>query len=192
MKKIILCSFPLFMLACSNKDEKPKSVDVPQSALTQSANSEAFNKSFSILLSNYYALKDAFIKEDTVNIAANAKALMIACDSLKLGELKADAAIVETAKMNNQNLKDELKGLQGEAGLLNKRKSFQMATSDMYDLLRVVKYDQAIVYMQHCPMAFENRGADWLSNTSDVANPYIPGMDGCVEVKDSVDYRIKK
>ena len=174
MKKLILLALPVCILSCSNKDEKPKPVEVPQVALTQSNNSDAFNKSFALLLSNYYGLKDAFIKEDTAKIAMYSKATMQAADSLQLGELKADVALVETAKMNAQNLSDEVKGLIGEIGIENKRKAFQIITSDMYDLLRVVKYDKEIVYMQHCPMAFENKGADWLSNTSEIVNPYLP------------------
>ena len=193
MKKLILFSLPIFIFSCSNKDEKPKPVEEPQSALSQSNNSEAFNKSFATVLSNYYALKDAFVKEDTVKIAASAKALISAADSLKMNEMKADTSLIETAKMNAQNLRDEVKGLLGEAGIENKRKSFQMATSDLYDLLRVVKYDKEKVYMQHCPMAFGNKGADWLSSTTEILNPYLPKkMLDCGEVKDSVDYRVKK
>ena len=95
--------------------------------------------------------------------------------------------------MNAQNVSDETKGLLGETNIENKRKSFQMVTSDVYDLLRVVKYDREIIYMQHCPMAFENKGADWLSNTSEIVNPYIPKkMLDCGEVKISVDFRPKK
>ena len=193
MKKLILCSFTLFMMACSDKDEKAKPADVPQAALTQSQNNESFNKGFGKLLSSYYALKESFVKEDTNLVATNAKALMQAADSLQLKELKAEAALIETAQVNAKNLSDEVKGLLGEAGIENKRKSFQMITSDMYDLIRVVKYDQAVVYLQHCPMAFNNKGADWLSSTSEVVNPYIPKkMIDCGEVKDSVDYRAKK
>lgn len=193
MKKLILFSFPVLILSCGHKEEKPKPVDMPQVALTQSNNSETFNKSFAAVLSNYYALKDAFVKEDTAKITASSKALIIAADSLKLNEVKADTSLIETAKMNTQNLRDEVKGLLGEVGIENKRKSFQMATSDMYDLLRVVRYDREKVYMQHCPMAFENKGADWLSNTSEIMNPYIPKkMLDCGEVKDSVDYRTNK
>lgn len=193
MKKLILLAFPLYLIACNSKEEKPKPVEVPQTAMTQSSNSEALNKSFALLLSNYYGLKDAFVKEDTAKIKSFATDLIKAADSLKLGDLKAEAALVETAKMNAQNVSDETKGLLGETNIENKRKSFQMVTSDVYDLLRVVKYDREIIYMQHCPMAFENKGADWLSNTSEIVNPYIPKkMLDCGEVKDSVDFRPKK
>jgi HPt (histidine-containing phosphotransfer) domain-containing protein len=181
------------MIACNNKDEKAKTADIPQSALTQSKNNEAFNKSFDNLLSRYAALKEGFVKEDTNLVATNAKALMQAADSLQLKELKAEAALIETAQVNAKNLSDEAKGLLGEAGIENKRKSFQMITSDLYDLIRVVKYDQAVIYLTHCPMAFDNQGADWLSTTSEIVNPYLPKkMIDCVEIKDSVDFRVKK
>ena len=180
-------------MACNSNDEKAKPADVSQSALTQSKNNEAFNKGFGKLLSSYYALKESFVKEDTNLVATNAKALMQAADSLQLKELKAEAALIETAQMNAKNLSDEVKGLLGEAGIENKRKAFQMITSDMYDLIRVVKYDQSVVYLQHCPMAFDNKGADWLSSSSEIVNPYLPKkMPDCGEVKDSVDYKIKK
>jgi Cu(I)/Ag(I) efflux system membrane fusion protein len=181
------------MIACNNEDEKAKPADVPQAALTQSQNNEAFNKGFGKLLNSYYALKESFVKEDTNLVATNAKELMQAADSLQLKELKAEAALIETAQINAKNLSDEVKGLLGEAGIENKRKSFQMITSDMYDLIRVVKYDQAVVYLTHCPMAFDNKGADWLSNTSEIVNPYLPKkMIDCGEIKDSVDFRVKK
>jgi hypothetical protein len=118
---------------------------------------------------------------------------MQAADSLQLKELKAEAALIETAQVNAKNLSDEAKGLLGEAGIENKRKSFQMITSDLYDLIRVVKYDQAVIYLTHCPMAFDNKGADWLSTTSEIVNPYLPKkMIDCGEIKDSVDFRVKK
>lgn len=193
MKKILLLAFPFILFSCSNDDEKKQPEPLPQSPLALSNNSEAFNKSFALILSNYYALKDAFVKEDTIKVTAAAAALKTAADSVKLGELKADAAIVETAKLNAQNLSDELKGLLGENGIENKRKSFVVVSSDVYDLVRVVHYDREKVYMQHCPMAFNNKGADWLSNVAEIENPYIPKkMLDCGEIKDSVDFRPKK
>ena len=193
MKKIFLLVLPFVLFACNDKDEKAKPVNVPQAALSQSNNSDGFNKSFGLVLNSYYALKDAFVKEDTMAITTTAKKLMQAADSLQLNDLKADASLIETAKMNVQNVSDEVKGLLGEVGIENKRKSFQIITSDMFDLIRVVHYDKEMVYLTHCPMAFDNKGADWLSSTSDIVNPYLPKkLIDCGEVKDSVDFRIKK
>lgn len=193
MKKIVLYSLGLLTIACNSNDEKTKPADVPQAALSQSSNSQAFNTSFNALMSSYYSLKDAFVKEDTIKVNSFAAELKKAADSLKFNELKADTLIIETAKINAQTISDEVKGLLGESGIENKRKSFQMITSELYVLIRAVKYDKEVVYFTHCPMAFNNKGADWLSNSSEIVNPYLPKkMIDCGEVKDSVDFRVKK
>jgi Cu(I)/Ag(I) efflux system membrane fusion protein len=67
-----------------------------------------------------------------------------------------------------------------------------MISDNIYDLVRSVRYDQQIVYHQYCPMAFNDAGAYWLSNTSDIENPYFgKKMLTCGEIKDSVDFRIQ-
>lgn len=191
MKKIFLFTLPFFAIACSSDDEK-KPVEIPQAPLTQSNNGEVFNKKFEGLLSNYYSLQQSFVKEDTTAIGITAKALMLAADSLPLKLLKADTVIIETAKGNAQNISDDIKGLLGEKDLENKRKSFEIISNHLLELTRVVQYDRAVVYLIHCPMAFNNKGADWLSNSDEVINPYLPKiMPSCGEVKDSIDYRKK-
>ena len=52
------------------------------------------------------------------------------------------------------------------------------------------RYDGEKVYYQYCPMAFNNKGAYWLSNQSVIRNPYFGNeMLECGKVEDSVDYR---
>ena len=190
MQKFLLFLFIIFSISCSsNNAENNKTVE-PQKVLGQSVNSETFNKSFSTFLNDYYKLKDAFVKEDTAVINASAKQIQISVDSLKLNELKADSLIIKTAKLYVSNLSDELKGLVKETDINNKRKSFQIVTSDMYDIIRTVKFDREKVYLQHCPMAFKNTGADWLSNSNEIVNPYLPKMMiDCGVLKDSIDFR---
>lgn len=190
MRKIIFFSFfAITIISCSNDDDSKTAIVEPQKALGQSVNSDTFNLSFNAVLTAYYELKNAFIKED-INVINNISTNLIAKSSaLKITELKADTLIVNTAKLYTQNLQDELSGLIKEADLENKRKSFQMVTNDVYDLIRTVKYDRAKIYLQHCPMAFKNKGADWLSNSSEIENPYLPKMMlDCGIIKDSVDF----
>jgi hypothetical protein len=33
---------------------------------------------------------------------------------------------------------------------------------------------EGVVYVQHCPMAFNNQGGSWLSREEQIANPYLP------------------
>ncbi len=186
---IFFLLFSLVFISCSNDDATKPPTTEPQKALGQSANSDSFNTSFNAVLAAYYELKNAFIKED-INVINNSSNILIASAAvLKLNELKADSLIVNTAKLYTQNLQDELIGLIKESDLENKRKSFQIITNDVYDLIRTVKYDRAKIYLQHCPMAFKNKGADWLSNSSEIENPYLPKMMlDCGVIKDSVNF----
>lgn len=191
MKRFVMYGLLILVVACGN-DEKAKIPEQPQGPLTKSANSDAFNRSFGKLLEDYYALKDNFIAEKDLLITQYAKSLMVSADSLQLDELKGDSNIVATAKTYSLGISSELKGLLGEKDITAKRKSFQVISDQLYDLIRTVQYDRAIVYHDYCAMAFNDQGANWLSNSPDIRNPYIPKkMPACGEVKDSIDFRPK-
>ncbi len=179
---------PIF-LACNSSEVEKSKEPIKQNNIV-SVNSEEFNTSFSLILKKYYQLKNTFIKEDVPIILKAASELKLAADSLKLNLLSIDSVLKNTAIFTTKNLSDEVVGLIGETNIENMRKSFQIITSDIYDLVRIVKYDKDVIYLQHCPMAFNNKGADWLSNVAEIENPYLPKqMLDCGEVKDSVDYR---
>jgi hypothetical protein len=191
MKNVIVSSFIILLVACSGADEQAKVETKPNEPLTKSKNSPQFNQSFSQLTDAYFLLKENFIAENDSAINATAKKLMRAADSLQLKELKADTAIIETAKSFSQSLSAELKGMVGEKTILQKRKSFNIVTDLMFNLIRTVQYDREVLYYQKCPMAFENGdpNAFWLSKTSDIRNPYHPKtMLTCGEVVDSLKY----
>ncbi|NCI46393.1 DUF3347 domain-containing protein [Sediminibacterium soli] len=183
----------LMAAACNSRNRQPSGTAVP-AANGKSARSEAFNRSFGKLLSDYYALKEGFVSEDSdTTLNRLGYTLMAAADSLQLTELGADSALLANAVIYTEVVVAELKGLAGETGLEAKRKSFQMVSDQLYDLVRLVQYDRAVVYQQYCPMAFNDQGAAWLSSSPAVRNPYIPKkMPECGEIKDSIDFRPKQ
>ena len=185
MKRLIGLLVITALAACGSSD-KPKE-EVKQTPLVQSKNSLPFNTQFGKLMEDYFSLKDNFIAEKDSLIGFYANALMVDVDSLNLQELKADSTVVITAKSFAQSISADLKGLVGEKTLENKRKSFQIVSDQLFDLARTVQYDNVKVYQQNCPMAFGDVGANWLSKTSDIKNPYLPKkMLTCGEVKDSI------
>jgi hypothetical protein len=123
---------------------------------------------------------------------SSANLLANSADSLPLNELKGDSSIALTAKDFLSSISSEAKALTHEANIEAKRKSFQMISENMYTLLQTVRYDQAVVYHEFCPMAFNDEGAFWLSESADIKNPYFgKKMLTCGEVKDSIDFRGK-
>jgi hypothetical protein len=205
MKKALLlvlilavASFTLYKMV-SRKDSGKE--EIKEAPLAIAKNSDAFNLSFSKLMQAYYALKDAFVEWDTVK--ANQAALQVqqSADSLRIGDLKADTTAIETARSFMASIDGEVKGLIGENSIEQKRRSFNMLTSEIYDLIRTVRYDGAIVYHVKCPMAFgDSAEAYWLSDRSRIINPYLgklhptykDKMLGCGEVVDSLDFSAKQ
>jgi hypothetical protein len=193
MKKLSVISFSLVVLACNNSNESKQSEAPPKVEYGKSVNTDLFNSSFEQLLNSYYALKESFVKEDTAAITKNGNTLIAACDSLKLQELKIDKDILASAKQNAENIAAEVKGILGEKNMEEQRKDFHLISNDVYSLIRTVRYDKQIIYFQHCPMAFDNKGADWLSASNEILNPYMPKkMLDCGTNKDSVDFRPRK
>ncbi|MCC6288174.1 MAG: DUF3347 domain-containing protein [Chitinophagaceae bacterium] len=191
MKKLLYFIPVLLVMACGgNKSRNDKAAETPVEEKKVSVLSNAFNSSFEKVLASYYSLRDALVAGDTTQANAASSSLIAAVGEVKLDELKsADTAniIIPTAKTYTDGIASESKGLLGEPDIEQKRKAFQMISTGLFDLVRTVRYDKQKVYMLHCPMAFNNAGADWLSNTTEIKNPYFGSkMLTCGSVADSV------
>lgn len=193
MRKYILIAALAVLGACGGgADTKPGEETKKDEPLAQGTNSSDFNAKFSNFLNNYYHLKDAFVLSNNEMAVTSANLLVKSADSLDLKEVNADSSIVEMVKGYVQTVSAESKALSQEKDIEAKRKSFQMISDAMYDLVRTVHFDKEVVYHQFCPMAFNDAGAYWLSSTADIKNPYYgKKMLTCGEVKDSIDFRVK-
>jgi Protein of unknown function (DUF3347) len=195
---LVLGTFTAYKLLVKKDDLPPAEKESP---LSISKNSDAFNLSFGKVMSDYYSLKDAFVGWDTIQINTAAKALGRSVDGLQLKELKADTMIVETAANLASGISNELKGLEEENTIEQKRRGLNMVTDELYSLIRTVRYDRERIYHMKCPMAFSDSSeAYWLSNISKVVNPYLgknhpiykDKMLGCGEITDSLDFSTAK
>lgn len=191
MNKILVLAGIVFLAACGGKDEQAAETAAPKT-LAASAHSDSFNLAFGRMLSTYFELKDQFIAENDTAIAQKTVALIsdVAGAAVGFEEFKNDSVVAATARSYAVSISSELKSIVSEQDREERRKSFQVVSEQIYDLIRTVRYDRAVVYHQYCPMAFNDAGAFWLSNSSDIRNPYLPKkMLTCGEVKDSIDFR---
>ncbi len=178
--------------SCNGQNDKiaPESSVPKQMALVKLANSPAFNKSFKVLLNAYWGLKESFIVEKDSAIAQSARTMILAADSLKLNELKADSNLIFTARTYSEGISSELIGLIGEKEILSKRRSFQMVSDQLYDLIRTVQYNQELLYHAYCNNAFDDQGAYWICLPNETQNPYLPkSTKTCCEIKDTIQLR---
>ena len=186
-----LCLLTLTVVSCKNKDEK-KETTVTEEKNTSGGiqYSETFITSFNNVLNAYYNLKDAFVKSDTVAVNAAGAQLKTLLDSLKLDEVQQkDTVAFSSISGRPGDASAEIAGMLAENDLEKKRESFEMISSAFYDLIRAVRPGGVTAYYQYCPMAFNDKGAYWLSNADSIRNPYFgKKMLTCGEVKETLKY----
>ena len=191
MKNIFLVSLIGLLVACGTNPPKEEIQANLQNVNGVSINSDQFNSQFKLFLHSYYDLKDAFIKEEMVAINATADSLAKQVNQILIKELKSDST-QKAAQILIESIKAELIGLKGETDIEEKRKAFQMIGEQLLVLIQTVQYDNEIIYSQFCPMAMNDNGATWLSNSADIKNPYLPKtMLECGEVKDTLNNPVK-
>lgn len=180
-----------------SKKNKPADEAPRQQPLAISRHSDVFNASARRALETYYSLTESFVNWDSAGIRANAMALKDNIAAIQFDELKKDSIIYQTAISNIETLHNDLDIIIKEKNLATSRKAFHSFSQNLYDLLRTVRYDESTIYLQECPMAFnDTEPGIWLSKNSGIRNPYLgvqhpkykSGMLECGETKDSLDF----
>lgn len=178
--------------------KKEVHVDQPkQAAISVKKHSSTFNDAIDKVLGSYLTAKDAFVDADTVTVKKNIELFIQSLDSIPLAELKADSSsIYETALASIQDIRSNAQSLLLQSDITEMRKDFSMVTEMMYPaFLKAINYEGEKLYIQNCPMAFDDVvAANWLSKSDEIVNPYLgkyhakykDKMLHCGEVKDSI------
>ena len=144
---------------------------------------ESFQKQLGVLISAYLKLKDAFVATDEAKAVEEAKNSLKALEKIDMGLLKGDAhdqwMKIQTTLKNNFN------GIIQMDGIEMKRSHFSIISNELTKAVEKFGIKtSAPVYLEFCPMAFDNKGAYWLSETKEIRNPYFGDkMMTCGEVK---------
>ncbi|UCJ09305.1 DUF3347 domain-containing protein [Chitinophaga pendula] len=185
------CLLALWLMAAIACQQQPAPADnsAADTTILKAPYADVFYDSLQLVIADYYTLSSALVKADTN--AANAAALTLRqhLDSLPLGLLQVDSSRLSVIRENTGSISAEVAGLLLEKTLDNKRASFEMISDLLFDLVKTTGIKGKTIYRQYCPMAFNNKGAYWLSDTTEVLNPYFGDkMLHCGEVTDTLHY----
>ena len=122
---------------------------------------------------NYFAIKDALVKTDGNTASTKAKELLSAINTVKMEKLSMDEHMVWMKELSN--LKEDAEHISDTKDAGHQRDHFTTLSISIYKLIKVSKQDTP-TYLQHCPMANDGKGADWLSKENTVKNPYYGSM----------------
>jgi len=133
---------------------------------------------------NYFAVKDALVKTDGETASTYASALLIALNAIKMDELSQEEH--EAWMKVEKNLKFDAEHISETKDAGHQRDHFTSLSRDMAVLVKASKPKEK-VYLQHCPMFNNGKGADWLSKESTIKNPYYGSkMMGCGKTKETL------
>ena len=119
---------------------------------------------------NYFALKDALVKTDGNIASAKATDLLTAISAVKMEKLAMDEHMAWMKVM--KDLAFDAEHISETKDPSHQRDHFTTLSKDMYALMKVSKQETP-TYFQHCPMANDGKGADWLSKENAIKNPYF-------------------
>jgi Protein of unknown function (DUF3347). len=160
MKKYLAVGVILMALSCTNTDKKntqastdsvSESKVVAAPAVVELTDSKVQN-----IYDGYIYLKDALVEskfEDAQKAATQLKSSLTnfpGCENTAIIAEKIASA------------KD----------IANQRKEFTYLSSDVIAMFKHADLKKGSIYVQHCPMANNGDGGDWLASEKQIQNPY--------------------
>tara|TARA_R110002124_G_scaffold198720_1_gene365594 strand:+ start:172 stop:1023 length:852 start_codon:yes stop_codon:yes gene_type:complete len=136
------------------------------------------------VLDAYYAVKDALVNSDGNAASLKATSLVKAIKAVKMGELGSEQHMVWMKVM--KDLDFDADHISETKDLGHQRDHFSSLSENMYKLIKSGNPSEA-VYYQHCPMAKDGKGANWLSQIPVIKNPYYGAMMlGCGKTTETI------
>ena len=130
-----------------------------------------FKKQLHILAEAYLNMKDAFV-DTNPEIAATVATDFL--QKLKMPDMKlvkGDAHIFWMEQFDA--MQAHVTKIGESTDVEEQRKQFGFLSEALINSLKAFGIKGTPLYVMHCPMAFGNQGADWLSNEEQIRNPYF-------------------
>ena len=130
-----------------------------------------FKKQLAKVSDAYLLLKDAFVATDTEQAINAAKKLTTTFEMVDMALLKGDAHMYWMEQLNA--LKAHSKKIGELSDVEAQRKQFDFLSQALIKSIKVFGTTSQTLYVNHCPMANDSDGANWLSKEEKISNPYF-------------------
>lgn len=132
--------------------------------------SDKFKNQIKAVYESYLPVKDAMISSDAKLANEKAKSLQKAISNVNMGLVKGDAHVTWMKDLAVLNSATEM--IAKENDIKNIRMMLSPLSDQLYHTLK--KYQvETNGFRQFCPMAMDNKGAFWLSDSNKILNPYF-------------------
>lgn len=179
----------LSLSACKNNGNPSKETTATTSDTTQTeaqANTELKNNNpVNDVVTFYLQLKNALANDNSKDAATAGSEVQKAFEKINTASFSADQKTV-FADVKDDAIEHAEHIASNANNIEHQREHFETLSKDVYDMVKVFGTGQTL-YQTHCPMYNNNKGANWLSETKEIKNPYFGSkMYTCGEVKEEI------
>lgn len=137
----------------------------------RSVTPDAFKTQFGKVVQAYLKLKDNLVETDPHSAASAALQLLELLNAVDMELLTGDAHLFW---MQQQRAIETHARAIGESDDIEKQRAqFAFLSDAIIRTVSAVGVEGPQLYVQHCPMAIDDDGADWLSAQEEILNPYF-------------------
>jgi len=151
------------------QDDKMPEEEVKLISATFTSVDEGVSTTIESMLNHYLEIKNALVEDDSEKAATSSKSILSGMKGFDKSLLTAEQKKVYDAI--ESDLKEHAEHI-SKSELDLQREHFIMMSTDMYDLVKAFGAGMT-VYHEYCPMANDNKGAMWLSESKEIRNPYF-------------------
>tara|TARA_R110002020_G_scaffold303434_1_gene518859 strand:+ start:1937 stop:2527 length:591 start_codon:yes stop_codon:yes gene_type:complete len=179
------------LTAMSCKDGKKDGATAPMSSEMhqEDAGSEVMadnssNSATNTIIDNYLQIKNALVTDDQEAAAKAGGDLFGDFEDFDKSSYSSEEKeeltdIIEDAKEHAEHI--------SESPIEHQREHFDILSKDVIDMIAITGTDKKL-YQDFCPMYNGNKGAQWLSTTEEIKNPYMGSkMPGCGKVQKEIN-----
>lgn len=177
----------MFFVACNNGGTKQETATASETMdMKKDTTVKGNNGPIKAILTGYLDMKNAFAKDDDKAAATAGNELVKTFDGFDKTTLNAEQAKVFGEIQTDAREHAEHIG-KNAGNIAHQREHFETLSKDLYDLVKVTGAGQKLYYT-NCPMYNKNKGANWLSETKEIQNPYLgKSMSTCGSVKEELN-----
>lgn len=144
-----------------------------------------FKQQLTTMYDDYIKLKDAFVATDAKKTGDIAKTV-----KSSLGEVDMKLLNGESHKIwmeYSEKMEKDINEIISEKDIKKQKEYFATFSNIFYQAIKTFGLNKVESYYQFCPMAFDNKGAYWLSSNKEISNPYFgKAMLRCGETKETI------
>ncbi|MFA9389433.1 MAG: efflux RND transporter periplasmic adaptor subunit [Prolixibacteraceae bacterium] len=135
---------------------------------------EAFKKQLTAVYSTYIEMKNALVSAEPKKAVSEAQKVEQALNKVQMELLEGDAHITWMEQL--KEMQKSIQAISETEKIDQQRLEFSSFNLAFYKSIKTFGLTNTETYYQFCPMANEDKGAYWLSETKDIRNPYFGDM----------------